>query len=280
MTIAVRARTPGAVDPGSARDFGPAVQKLRNGLISGGTIVVFVLIWQWLGVIDAFGHNVLPTFTDTMRALGDAVTTGGFWTNVRYTIVQWMVGLAGAAVVAIPVGLFLGRGRLRHKSTRTTIDFLRTIPPVMLLPLFVLVWGTGLQMVVLLAVYAAVWPMLTQTIDGVRQIEQMTLDTAAVFKIGKWRRFWKVLLPAVSPFITSGVRISAVISLFIAIVCELVAGSPGIGQALAQAQLGGDTALMVALILVTGVLGIAINLLFQYGEKRLLAWDPSHSKDG
>ncbi|WP_182349249.1 ABC transporter permease [Tomitella gaofuii] len=276
MTVAVSTRSVWSI---GADALGPAAQKIRNGLISGGTLVAFALIWQWLGVIDAFGHNVLPTFTDTMRALGEVVTTGQFWQNVRHTMVQWAIGLIGAALIAIPVGLFLGRGRLRHRSTRTTIDFLRTIPPVMLLPLFVLVWGTGLQMVVLLAIYAAVWPMLTQTIDGVRQIEQMTLDTATVFKISRRRTFFKVLLPSVAPFITSGVRVSAVISLFIAIVCELVAGSPGLGQALAQAQHGGDSPLMVALILVTGVLGVLINLVFRYGERRLLAWHPTYAKE-
>lgn len=258
----------------------PIAEKCRNILISGLTVVAAMALWQWLGAVDALGHSVLPTFTDTMRAMGSAVTTAEFWLDVRSTTVQWALGLIGAAIIAIPLGLVIGRGRIRHQSTRTTIDFLRTIPPVMLLPLFVLVWGTGLQMVVLLAIYAAVWPMLTQTIDGVRQIDEMTLDTAAVFHIGWWRRFWKVLLPAVSPFIVSGVRISAVISLFIAIVCELVAGSPGLGQALAQAQLGGDTALMCALILVTGVMGIGINFLFKYLERYLLAWHPTYAKVG
>lgn len=254
-------------------------RKLGDRTAQAVVLVAFVGVWQWFGVAEVLGHDVLPPFTTTMSALGDVITTAEFWTNVRATMAQWALGLAGAAVIAIPVGLFLGRGRLRYYMTRTTIDFLRTIPPVMLLPLFVLVFGTGIDMVALLATYAAVWPMLTQTIDGVRRIDPATIDTAVVYGIRPWRRFWQVLLPSVGPFITSGVRVSAVISLFIAIVCELVAGSPGVGRALGDAQLGGDAALMVALILVTGVLGIVINAIFKFSESRLLSWHPGYGKE-
>ncbi|MPZ00665.1 MAG: ABC transporter permease subunit [Actinophytocola sp.] len=250
----------------------------RRFSLGAVTVVTFLGLWELLGRTDALGDHALPPFLATASALGRAVAAAEFWMAAGHTAVQWALGLAGAMLVAIPLGLFLGLGRLRHRVTRSTIDFLRTIPPVMLLPLFVLVWGTGLKMVVLLAIYAAVWPMLTQTITGVRQIDQATMDTAAIFKISAWRRFWRVLLPAVSPFITSGVRVSAVISLFIAIVCELVAGSPGIGQLLAQAQLGGDTALMWGLILVTGVLGVLINTVFKTAESQLLAWHPAYAK--
>ncbi|MFC6704279.1 ABC transporter permease [Flexivirga alba] len=241
-------------------------------------IGVVLLLWEVLGRADALGHDVLPPFHVTAQVLFEAARTTIFWHAVVDTLVQWGVGLAGAIAIAIPLGLLIGSGRLRQRFTRSTIDFLRTIPPVMLLPLFVLVWGTGLRMVVLLSIYAAVWPMLTQTISGVGQIEQQTLDTVTIFRINPWRRFWRVLLPAVSPFIVSGVRVSAVISLFIAVVCELVAGSPGLGQLLAQSQVSGNTALMVALICVTGILGMVINALFRSGERRLLAWHPSYAE--
>jgi ABC-type nitrate/sulfonate/bicarbonate transport system permease component len=255
----------------------PRAQRILLGTLA----VAFCLgVWEVLGRTDALGHDALPPITLTVATLFDELGTGALWSPIGHTLVQWAIGLLGAIVVAIPLGLFLGSGRLRHRSTRSTIDFLRTIPPVMLLPLFVLVWGTGLKMVVLLAIYAAVWPMLTQTISGVRQLDEATLDTARIFHIGRRRRFSHVLLPAVSPYVTSGVRVSAVISLFIAVVCELVAGSPGLGQVLANAQLGGDTRLMWAVILTTGVLGVLINAVFRTAEGRLLVWHPAYAKQG
>lgn len=257
-----------------------------TGEVSRGTraalgavgVGVLILVWEIVGRTGIAGDHVVAPFLETLAALGEAARESVFWQALGDTMTQWALGLICAALVAIPLGLILGSGRLRHRSTRSTIDFLRTIPPVMLLPLFVLIWGTGLSMVVFLAIYAAMWPMLTQTISGARQIEPETLDTATVFRIGRLRRFTHVLLPAVSPFITSGVRVSAVISLFIAIVCELVAGSPGLGQLLAQAQLGGDTARMMALIIVTGLLGLGINTIFQAAQSRLLAWHPAYAK--
>lgn len=243
------------------------------------TVLAVLVLWEVLGRTRALGSDVLPPFLDTANALGTSVRSPEFWSAVGDTMVQWGIGLACATLVAVPAGILIGRTGRVYRSSRSTIDFLRTIPPVMLLPLFVLVWGTGLLMVALLAVYAAVWPMLTQTITGVRQIEPATLDTARIFKIGPRRRFFRVFLPAVTPFITSGFRVSAVICLFIAIVCELVAGSPGLGQQLAHAQLAGDTALMCGLILVTGVIGIAINATFKVAEARLLSWHPLYAKE-
>jgi ABC-type nitrate/sulfonate/bicarbonate transport system permease component len=214
-----------------------------------------------------------------LATLGSSLNEASFWNATADTLIQWALGLVGAVVIAIPIGIILGSGRLRHRLTRSTIDFLRTIPPVMLLPLFVLVWGTGLKMVMLLSIYAAVWPILIQTIVGVHQMDPATLDTVTVFRIGRMRRFFKVLLPATSPFIASGVRVSAVISLFIALVCELVAGSPGLGKVLATAQLSGDSRQIWAVILMSGVLGILINAVFRTAEYRLLIWHPAYAKD-
>lgn len=257
-----------------SRDLSPSY---RVALGSGATILA-LLVWEILGRTAALGEDVLPPFGETLKALSTELSHAAFWSALGDTILQWAAGLACSVVIAVPLGLCLGSGRLRHRTTRSTVDFLRTIPPVMLLPLFVLVWGTGLLMVVLLSVYAAIWPMLTQTISGVRQVEPQTLDTATIFHISPLRKFFQVLLPAVSPFITSGLRVSAVISLFIAIVCELVAGSPGIGQLLAQTQVSGDTASMCGLILVTGVLGLLINTGFRAAENRLLQWHPAYAK--
>lgn len=243
------------------------------------TLVVLAVAWEMVGRRHLLFGDALPPATQAAGALITLVGEPSFWRGVVDTALQWAGGLAGSALVAIPLGLAIGAGRLRFSLTRSTIDFLRTIPPVMLLPLFVLIWGSGPSMVMLLAIYAAVWPMLIQTIAGVRAVETLTLDTARVFQISPWRRFVRVLLPAVSPFVFSGLRVSAVISLFIAVVCELVAGSPGLGQLLTQAQLAGDAALIYALIFVTGCMGLLINTGVGQVEGRVLAWHPSQVKE-
>jgi len=242
------------------------------------TLAVVLAAWEVVGRRHLLFGDALPPASKAVASLLDLLREQSFWRSVGQTVLQWAGGLIGSALVAIPVGLLIGSGRLRFALTRSTIDFLRTIPPVMLLPLFVLIWGTGASMVILLAIYAAVWPMLIQTISGVRAVDSLTLETARVFKIGPWRTFWKVLLPAVSPFVFSGLRVSAVISLFIAVVCELVAGSHGVGQLLTAAQLAGDAPGIYALIFVTGFLGLLINAGVSRVECRVLAWHPSQEK--
>lgn len=239
------------------------------------TIAVLLLAWELAGRGGLLFGNALPPVSDVARSLGQSAGSSVFWAAVLDTVLQWAGGLAGSVLLGIPLGLLIGYRSLTFRSTRTTIDFLRTIPPVMLLPLFVLVLGSGPRMVVLLAIYAAIWPVLVQTISGVRAVESLTMDTARVFHISATRRFHSILLPAVSPFVFSGLRVSAVIALFIAIVCELVAGSPGLGQLMTQAQLAGDSPGIYAYILATAVIGLLINAAVGLLERRALAWHES-----
>lgn len=241
-------------------------------------LILFLLLWEAAGRSNAPALGAIAPVSAVLTSWAGYATAGTFWSAIGSTLLQWAVGLLLAVVVAVPAGLLIGSSRLGTDYTRSTIDILRTIPPVMLLPLFVLVWGSGLQMVALLALYAAVWPLLTQTIAGVAAIESLTLDTARVFHISAWRRFAYIKLPAVAPFMFSGLRVSAVISLFIAVVCELIAGSPGLGGLLTDAQLAGDHAGIFALIITAGLLGVLINAVVAVAEMRILVWHESQNQ--
>jgi ABC-type nitrate/sulfonate/bicarbonate transport system permease component len=155
------------------------------------------------------------------------------------------------------------------------IEFLRPIPSVALVPLAVLIYGSGLESKVFLAAFASTWPLLMQTLYGVQDVDPVATDTARSFGFSRPQRMLRVTLPSAVPYIATGVRISAAVALILAVTAELVIGSPGLGREINIARQSEATDIMYALIVATGLIGWLINALFARGERRVLHWHPS-----
>ena len=169
----------------------------------------------------------------------------------------------------------IGSSPLLYRALRGVIEFLRPIPSVALIPLAVLVYGSGLESKVFLAAFAATWPLLMQTLYGVQDVDPVATDTARSFGFSRAQRLLRVTLPSAVPYVATGVRISAAVALILVVTAELVIGSPGLGRQINLARQGGNVELMYALILATGLLGMAVNALFTRIEHRVLHWHPS-----
>jgi len=216
-----------------------------------------------------------PPVTEIFATLWGQLQTGQFWYAVVNTLQGWAVGLGIAAAIAIPAGILLGSSRVLYRSLRVIIEFLRPIPSVALVPLAILVFGTGLETKVFLVAFACFWPLLIQTIYGVQDVEPVALDTARIFGLGRSARLVWIALPSTVPYIATGLRISSAVALILAVTAELVAGSPGLGSEISAAQSGGAVTLMYALIVTTGLLGWGLNMVLRRLERRVLHWHPS-----
>jgi ABC-type nitrate/sulfonate/bicarbonate transport system permease component len=203
------------------------------------------------------------------------VSDGSLWEPVLQTLQGWALGLGTALLIALPLGILIGSVFLLFMSTRTIVEFLRPVPSVALIPLAVLVFGAGLESKWFLAAFAATWPILLQTLYGVRDVDPVALETARSFGIGTPERLWRVVLPSASPYIFTGVRISSAVALILSVTAELVLWAAGLGQQINIARQSGAVADMYALIIVTGLIGWGLNILLSVAERRLLHWHPS-----
>jgi ABC-type nitrate/sulfonate/bicarbonate transport system permease component len=198
-----------------------------------------------------------------------------FWFAFQQTVVGWVVGVAIAVVLGVPVGMFLGRIHFAYISTRLLIDFLRTIPSVAVIPLITLLFGATVEMKVILVVYGAFWPLVLQMIYGVRDTDKVLVDTMRSYRVPKWRAAAWVLFPSSLPYLITGIRISIVVGLLLAVSAEILGSAPGIGLELALAQTGGDLSLTYAYIVFIGLVGVVVDLLLRWGSRRLLFWHAS-----
>lgn len=216
-----------------------------------------------------------PPVSRILATLVEQFGEGGFWVAVGNTLQGWALGLGIAAALGIPVGVILGTSRLRYRAFRVVVEFLRPIPSVALIPLAILIYGVGLESKVFLAAFAALWPVLIQTLYGMQDVDPLALDTARVFKLRRSERLSRVILPSAVPYVATGLRISSAVALILAVTAELVIGSPGLGREINEARIGTATELMYALTIATGLLGWALNSLFTRAERRVLHWHPS-----
>jgi ABC-type nitrate/sulfonate/bicarbonate transport system permease component len=238
-------------------------------------IAVVIALGELLTRTEVISSRHFPPPTEMFAALADEVVTADFWAAVGNTMQGWAIGLAVAAAIAIPVGIVIGSSAVLYRSLRGVIEFLRPIPSVALIPLAVLIWGSGLESKVFLAAFASTWPLLMQTLYGVQDVDPVATDTARSFGLSRTQRLIHVTLPSAVPYIATGVRISAAVALILAVTAELVIGSPGLGREINIARQGEAVDIMYALIVVTGLLGWGVNILFVRIERRVLHWHPS-----
>lgn len=238
-------------------------------------VLGFLLTWQLLPLLGVVRAQYLPPATAALGALGAEIGTSSFWAAVGHTLQAWAIGLAVATVAAIVLGFVIGSSPVLRRLTNSTIEFLRPIPSVALIPLAVLLFGNRLESSLLLIIYASFWQVLIQVLYGVADVDNVAMNTAKSYGLNLWQRIRYVVWPTTLPYLMTGLRLGAAVALILAITAELVIGTPGLGKEIALAQSGSAIASMYGLILATGVLGVLINLVMRSVEKRVLSWHSS-----
>jgi ABC-type nitrate/sulfonate/bicarbonate transport system permease component len=235
--------------------------------------------FELLSRAELINSRFFPPISEMIARLAEEAGTGDFWSAVGNTLQGWALGLGIACAIAIPAGIVIGSTPLLYRALRGVIEFLRPIPSVALVPLAVLIYGSGLESKVFLAAFASTWPLLMQTLYGVQDVDPVATDTARSFGFSRGARLVRVTLPSAVPYIATGIRISAAVALILVVTAELVIGSPGLGRQINLARQGNNVELMYALILATGLLGMAVNALFTRAEHRVLHWHPSQRRE-
>lgn len=187
----------------------------------------------------------------------------------------WFIGLGISVVAGVILGVIIGNSAFLREFTASTIEFLRPIPSVALIPVAVLLIGTNMRSTLLLVVYAAFWQVLIQVLAGVQDVDPVAGDTARSYRFRLGTRMRTVVWPTTLPYAMTGVRLAASVALILTVTGELLISFDGIGGLLETARQSGAVAPMYAYVVVTGFLGLLVNLLARIVERRTLFWHPS-----
>lgn len=247
-------------------------RKAMLGLLG---VITALLIWELVSRVGLIDSRYFPPASGVIVALLGNFALPNFWTALGQTVTAWGIGLAASIALALPIGIVIGLSPFLRRATHSTIEFLRPIPSVALIPLAVLLLGVGIESTLMLVIYASFWQILIQVLYGVADVDNIAMNTARSYSFNRWQRIRDVVFPTMLPFLMTGLRLAAAVALILAVTAELVIGSPGLGSQIALAQSAGVYPPMYALVLATGLLGVLINIGARLLEHHVLSWHHS-----
>jgi ABC-type nitrate/sulfonate/bicarbonate transport system permease component len=177
-----------------------------------------------------------------------------------------------AAAVFVPLGILMGLFQTIHRALEVIVEMLRPVPPPAVIPVALLFFGIEDEMKVFVIFFSCAWPILLNTIDGVRSIDWVILNTAKTFRLSRSKTIRQIILPAASPQIMTGLRVSLPIMLILVVISEMVGSTDGIGYFILDSQRRFRVAQMYSGMLALAILGYTLNQLFNLLHRRLLSW--------
>jgi ABC-type nitrate/sulfonate/bicarbonate transport system permease component len=230
------------------------------------------LLLAW-GVWSSDAHSFYyPPLTEILDTFADTWLFERAGSDVLPSLARLGAGYAIALVAGVAIGVPLGLSAVARRAASPIVEFLRAIPPPALLPVAILAVGVGTSMKVLIIAFVCLWPVLLNTIDGVKGLDPTLADTTRIYGVRGRDRLRRIVLPAASPQIFAGMRTSLSLALILMVISEMVASTNGIGFFVLQSQRSFAIPEMWSGIVLLGVLGYILNLAFAVVERRVLAW--------
>jgi len=239
-----------------------AMDRARSAYRSGLTLLLAAALYEVVARSGFFPAALLPTLPKVADTLWTLLLDGTMLEHAFYTLYRVLFGLALAVAVALPLGILMGRFRPVENFCLPLASALMPIPSLAWVPVFILWFGLGNTVAILIVFYAALFPMLLNAWSGVRAVNPLWLRAAGVMGADERALFWKVIIPGTSPFIITGLRQSFLRAWIAVVGAEMLAASDwGLGWVIFDAKEFLNTDVMLAALAVIGLIGFAFERL-------------------
>ncbi|MEV4349391.1 ABC transporter permease [Actinoplanes sp. NPDC049596] len=231
-----------------------------------------LLFVAWFVLSSGSENFYAPPLSEILRAFADTWTLERLKADVLPSLLRLLSGYVVAALIGIALGVAIGLNRRLRATVEPVLEFFRAIPPPVLVPVIMLFAGIGNGMKIIVIVFGCVWPILLNTVEGVRAVDSVQLDTAKAYGVRGPAWIRTVILPSASPQIAAGLRQALSIAIILMVISEMFAASNGLGFTIVQFQRSFAIPEMWSGIILLGLLGFALSLLFRLAEGRALRW--------
>jgi ABC-type nitrate/sulfonate/bicarbonate transport system permease component len=243
---------------------------IRRRFIGLVVLCLALAVWEvWARSEDSF---LLPAATTVLERAWEIWPSRDFLTDVGASLRRLAAAYAIGATIGIGVGVLIGASRRTRRTLEPLTELLRATPPIVVVPLAIVVLGLGDGMRISVIAFGLCFPVLVNAADGVRAISPEARDTAAMLHLGRFRRLYRLYLPAALPSIVAGLRVALSIGLVLLVISEFVGAQDGLGRFILFQQSQFAVAEVYAGILFLGLLGYVLNQLFLLAERYALAW--------
>ena len=238
-----------------------------NGIAA---LLALMAAWELVARAGLVNPLLFPALSKILASFLALIASGEIPAQVSRSMERAAAGYVLAAAVCIPLGILMGVFERVYRALEIVVETLRPIPPPVVIPVAMLFFGIGDGMKIFVIFFSCAWPILLNTIDGVRNIDRLLVDTARTFGLKGGRTIVQVVLPAAAPQIMTGLRISLSITLILVVISEMVGSTDGIGYFILNAQRRLKIDQMYAGMIALALLGYILNQAFLFASKRLL----------
>jgi ABC-type nitrate/sulfonate/bicarbonate transport system permease component len=235
-------------------------------------IAVLLVMWEMAVATGTISSLSVPRMSEILVTWWRLILSGELLRELGDSLWRMFVGYFFGVSLGVLLGLLMGYFRLFYNLLEPVTEVLRPIPSPAYLPIVILFLGIDDEMKIFMIAFASLFPVLINTYSGVRSVDPIQLQTARTFGVAGRKLVWQVVLPAASPYIFTGMRVSLAVALIVMVISEMVAASSGIGYFILSAQRGFKIREMFAGVLTLAVVGYVLNRLFVAIENRVLAW--------
>ncbi|OAB47228.1 ABC transporter permease [Paenibacillus antarcticus] len=256
----------GSSRPGKAATIG-------LGMILPASVLI---LWQTLGHYGIISELLFPTPYTIAESFITLAIAGDLWTNFRISAARALLGFLLGGGLGLLLGIVVGLFRRSEKLLDPSIQMIRMIPSLAVIPLFILWFGIGEESKVLLIAKGAFFPIYINTFMGIRNVDNKLFEVARVLGFSRMKQIIRLVLPAAVPNIMLGVRLSLGLSWLGLVVAELIASSSGIGYMISDARQFADTPVVFVGIIIFAIAGLLSDSVVRLIERRLLRWKDSY----
>ena len=263
----------------SARSTSRPRSVATNGLLGGAhrfvVPVLILLVWQALDSLGWINSRLMPSPVMVAEAFWQLLVTGQLLGNLWVSLVRVLVGLGIGVVLGTVFGLFAGLSRFGENTVDPTLQMVRTLPHLALIPLFILWFGIGETPKIALIALGSVFPIYLNLFAGIRAVDRKIIEAASTLDLTRSEIIWNVILPGALPSFLVGLRYAVGIAWLTLVVAEQVNASSGIGYLVMNARDFLETDVIFVGLIIYAILGLTTDQIVRSIERRALAWRPS-----
>ncbi|MBV4418997.1 ABC transporter permease [Clostridium tyrobutyricum] len=236
-------------------------------------IIVFFILWQILPTIGVINKQFVPPIFDIVVYLGQMLASGELITHIQASLIRVLEGFGLSVLVGVPLGFLLGGWFKKFEEIlNPLLQVLAQINPFTLFPIFMLLFGIGEVAKVSIIFWTALWAVLFQTINGVRNIDPTLIKGARAMATPKFSLFYKVVLPGAAPLIFSGFKTAMSTACLMLIAAEMIGASKGLGWLILNAQNNYNINRLYAAAIAIALLGLVLLKLLDLLEHFIVTW--------
>ena len=253
-------------------------QKILNKIEPWIIPIIILIVWEVVARLEIVNASLFPAPLSVLISGWELLVSGELFTHIGASLGRAVVGMIIGGLIGFALGIFNGLSDRSYRLTDTSIQMLRNIPHLALLPLVIVWLGIDEGAKIFLVVLGVLFPVYVNTFHGIRNVEPGLVEMGKMYKLKGWRLFKEILLPGALPSIFVGLRYALGVMWLTLIVAETIPTQVGIGYLATNAREFMQTDIIILSIVIYALLGKLADIIAQMGEKKALKWNISYNK--